>query len=382
MRLFLLFYFTIYGGMHLYLVLKVRRAFESYFGVWPTFSLSAFCVLMVLAPMATRLVERNGHDSLARILAVLSYSWMACVFWFLAYGLLVDAWNLLIRLVAFSAPDAARWAASPRAAFIAIGVLVLASAVWGLVEAAHPRLTTVRLRLEGLPPGTSPIRIVQISDLHLGLILRGRRLGKIVSLIEEAKPDVLVCTGDLAEDSFDRLRPAAEKLAAIPTPLGKFASLGNHEYYASLPLSLDFHQTAGFRVLRNEVVAVGDHLRIAGVDGPSANPGGQTDVQTESNLLPSALAPGKATILLKHYPVVREESRGRFDLQLSGHAHGGQIFPFGLLVRLNYSYGPGLHDLGAGSHLYVSRGSGTWGPPMRLFAPAEATLFIVEPPNP
>ena len=146
--------------------------------------------------------------------------------------------------------------------------------------------------------------------------------------------------------------------------------IGNHEVYAGLESSLHFLRSAGFTVLRGESVAAGGII-LAGVDDPSAGTDGQQSVAVH--------APGNTddyVVLLKHQPVADKQIP--FDLQLSGHVHGGQIFPFGLLTRLVYGVGTGLTRLGDGRLLYVSRGTGTWGPPIRLLAEPEITLITLE----
>jgi len=138
---------------------------------------------------------------------------------------------------------------------------------------------------------------------------------------------------------------------------------------------LDFTQRAGFRLLRGKGITVDGVLNIAGVDDPTGLSYGEENI-SERGLLAS-LPRDKFTILLKHRPVIDKESLGLFDLQVSGHTHRGQIFPFVLLSRLFFPYNSGLFQLSNHAILYVSRGSGTWGPPIRFLAPPEVTIFEV-----
>jgi len=200
-----------------------------------------------------------------------------------------------------------------------------------------------------------------------------------MDLIEEAEPDLVLCTGDLVDASFQHVEDLAKRLATVRPPLGKFAVLGNHEYHAGHDDCVTFMDTAGFRVLRGVSVAVGDHLRLVGVDDPSGRYVEGSCDTNETAALP-AERDSRFTILLKHRPSVREKSLGRFDLQLSGHSHGGQIVPFNWIVNMVYPLLPGLHDLGQGSLLYHSRGTCTWGPPIRLFSRPEVTLLVLRVP--
>ena len=258
---------------------------------------------------------------------------------------------------------------------VAIAVLSLVS----FFEEKRLDVRTVSLQTPRLPPGSPPLRVVQISDLHLGLTVGSREADRTVAVVRQLDPDVLVCTGDLVDATADRLTPLADGFASLRPRLGKYAVLGNHEYYAGLAESLGFLRAAGFRVLRGEIVDPSPLLRIAGVDDAvtDARETPESPVQ-EDTLLP-ADRDRPFTVLLKHRPSTEPDAEGRFDLQLSGHTHGGQIFPFHVFVAPLYPRYRGLHNLRRGSALYVSCGTGSWGPPMRLLARREITLFVIEP---
>jgi predicted MPP superfamily phosphohydrolase len=157
-----------------------------------------------------------------------------------------------------------------------------------------------------------------------------------------------------------------------------YAVLGNHEYYAGLDTSLEFLRSAGFRVLRREGVEVFPSFALYGVDDPAGARWGDTSGSDEQGFLPKGVE-RPYTLLLKHRPAIHVESRGRFDLQLSGHVHKGQIFPFNFLTYLSFPVNSGMNLLGDGAFLYVSRGTGTWGPPVRFLAPPEVTVIDILP---
>lgn len=229
-----------------------------------------------------------------------------------------------------------------------------------------------------LPAGSAPVRVVQLSDLHLSLLMGRRRFARILDRVREARPDLLVFTGDFADGASAYERGLAARLAELDAPLGKLAVTGNHEFYHGLDRSLELLRAAGFRVLRGEGVRVTKHLTVVGVDDPAARglvPAALTD---EGRVLPQR-EHAEFVILLKHQPVVDGGALGRFDLQLSGHTHGGQVFPARWGVRLFYRHIMGRYELPAGATLYVSRGAGTFGPPMRVLSPPEVTLLILRP---
>jgi hypothetical protein len=218
------------------------------------------------------------------------------------------------------------------------------------------------------------LTIAQISDVHLGLIVREERLKRILREVERAGPDILVSTGDLVDGQMGSLRGLAELLKTINPKYGKFAITGNHEFYAGLDQALNFMEKAGFTVLRGETLNLAGIINIAGIDDPTGKQFEDLRGVSERALL-SELPREKFTLLLKHLPVMDENALGLFDLQLSGHTHKGQIFPFTLITRLFFGNYSGLTHLPNNSYLYVSRGSGTWGPPIRFLSPPEVTII-------
>jgi len=218
------------------------------------------------------------------------------------------------------------------------------------------------------------LTIVQISDVHLGLIVRRNRLKRILEKVKEANPDILVSTGDLVDGQIDNLNGLADMFNEIEPPLGKYAVTGNHEFYAGLSQALRFTKESGFTILRGEGITVGDIVNIAGVDDPAGAYFKEEKHRSEAELL-SALPEDKFTLFLKHRPIIEKTSLGHFDLQLSGHTHKGQIFPFNIVTWLYYPVHAGCFNPIDGCYLYVSRGSGTWGPPIRFLSAPEVSLF-------
>jgi predicted MPP superfamily phosphohydrolase len=375
MILFLLTFLSIYGGIHLYLFIKARAALAPSLG--PSLLMALFLAVMLVAPIAVRLLDRQGFHMVARILAYIGYTWMGLIFLFFWTALCLDIFNLSMRLLALlpgSGTGSLVW--TGRYAFLALMLIVVSLGMWSAFSAWQIGLDRVSLQTAKLPARLERLKIVQISDLHLGMMVGERRLKRIVELVHEAEPDVVVCTGDLVDAKMDDLNHLADMLAQIRPPLGKFAVLGNHEFYAGVAQSKRFLEAAGFKVLRNQPYRLDGVLTIVGVDDPagSRHKGNRAAEQKEAALL-SEVDSQEFTLLLKHRPLVAPASQGRFDLQLSGHTHGGQIFPFTLITAFFYTNQTGLASLDKNSLLYVSRGAGTWGPPMRLLAPPQVTLI-------
>lgn len=373
---FLISFFSLYGLMHLYLYLRVRPLLAP--GM-RRILVGLLFTAMVLAPLLVRRLDRLDLEALAIGIAWCGYCWMGFAFLLVVILGCIDLLRLLAWISAccgFVVPSLPVFSDRNRA----LGAVLLAACctLYGGYEATHIRSEHLTLYSAKLPAGSTGIRIVQLSDVHLGLMVGEKRLRSMLAVVAAARPDILVATGDIVDGQVQRLNGLSQQFLAITPRYGSFAVIGNHEYYAGLPQSLDFLRRCGFRTLRRETVNVAGMLTIAGVDDPAGARWAESARSDEQGFL--AADPDRPyTILLKHRPVVAPESRGRFDLQLSGHVHKGQIFPFNALTYLFFPVRAGLNRLSDGSSLYVSRGTGTWGPPIRFLAPPEVTIIDLLP---
>lgn len=365
---------AVYAALNAYVFWRIWTAFPHMGSA--AVGVVAWMAAMLVAPMWVRAMDRRRRRRLASVGATVCFSWTVIVFWLCVMGFAVDAWNAGVRGVALAVPGARAVLVAPRPALLVAAGLIVAAYGWGLLEAANVRVREVTASAGRLPADMATLKLVQISDLHLGVHTGRRRLARLVELIERLGPDVLVSTGDMVDSPYHSVAAMSALLARVRPRFGKYAVLGNHDFYAGLRDSIAFHEAAGFRVLRGESVDVGRALRIAGVDDPTARLLGSAETTDEARALP-AERDGLFAVLLKHQPDVLRASAGRFDLQLSGHTHGGQVFPWNWLVRLRYRFVSGLHRPGGGSLLYVSRGAGTWGPPIRVLAPPEVTVVTL-----
>ena len=374
MNLFLMTFFLLYGGTHLYFFLKLKAAVQFGWGVGGCLAL--FLMVMVAAPVLVRVLEQQGMERTARLAAYCGYLWMGFLFLFFSAALAIDLWHGLLHAGEFfTRTDLSRLFLSRRAAFFVPLLWGAGAALYGYYEAQDIRLERVVIASPKIPRSPGTLTLVQLSDVHLGLINRKERLTRMLERVREARPDILVVTGDLVDGQINGLTGLAPLLNAIRPPLGKFAVTGNHELYAGLDHSLDFMRDAGFRVLRGEGVTIpAAHVSIVGIDDPVMYRVSGTAPEDEQRIL-SGMPGDDYTVLLKHRPAVARQSAGLFDLQLSGHVHKGQIFPFNLVTWLFYPVKTGLSRIRGGGLLYVSRGTGTWGPPIRFLAPPEVTVF-------
>lgn len=370
LTLFVITVLGIYAAMHLAVWFTVRPLL----GDRPQLPLAAaWAAAMILAPLGVRLLENAGLETAARGLALVGYSWMGFLFLAFAGSGILFGYRLLVRGLGVAFPPGLAALPTGPGPALALVLLVLATGLWGFREARQPVIEHLTLGSRHLSPKNGRLRIVQVSDLHLGLLNRQPFLTRLTTLIAPLQPDLLVATGDIVDAQINHLDGLAQIFAELKPPLGKYAVIGNHEVYAGLEQATDFIVRAGFRLLRNETVTAAPGIFITGVDDPAAATGAE-----EADLLPGGSARGW-TLLLKHRPRVSEDALGHFDLQLSGHSHRGQIFPFNFITGLAYPRQDGRYRLADGSTLYTSRGSGTWGPPMRVLAPPEITVIDVLP---
>lgn len=345
------------------------------FGFRTGICLCLFMTVTTLAPVIVRLLEKAGYDLLARIDSFLGYSWVGVLFLFCSFSLVIDFYRLMFflgRLLLRT--DLSPLKLSNHYAFFIPLLLALSVAIYGYFEARDIRTEKLTIKTPKVPEAAGRLRIVQISDVHLGLIVRHDRLERILKEVRRADPDILVSTGDLVDGQINALTGLAESLREINPRYGKFAVTGNHEFYAGLDQALVFTRKAGFTVLSDEGLTIAGVINIAGVDDPAEKYFGISRRATEEEVL-SGLPREKFTLLLKHRPLLDKEALGLFDFQLSGHVHKGQIFPFSIATWLYYPIDSGIRKLPGNAYLYVSRGSGTWGPPIRFLAPPEVTVI-------
>jgi len=373
MIIFLLIFLLVYGGLHLYMYLKAKAALG--FGAKTGILVVIWLLLMVFAPILTRQLERPGLEPAAAVMAYIGYTWMGLLVLFFCISIVIDVLRLLIFLTGLlTSKNFSSVTSVSLYHFLIPLILSVSFVIYGFFEAADIRTERIRIETSKIPPEIGSFKIVQISDVHLGIIVGEGKLKKILDIVKREEPDLLVSTGDLVDGEMCNLTGVVNMLREINPPYGKFAITGNHEFYAGLDKALSFTEDAGFTILRQEASTVGGFLNVVGVDDGEAKRFGGAGNLSEKELL-SELAQDNFTILLKHRPNLNQGSLGLFDLQLSGHAHKGQIFPFGLVTRAMYPTDDGCLKLEDGSYLCVSRGAGTWGPPIRFLAPPDVMVI-------
>ncbi|MFD3592953.1 metallophosphoesterase [Nocardia sp. NPDC058640] len=265
---------------------------------------------------------------------------------------------------------------------MAVVVIALGLSVFGVYEARRiPQVRTVDIAIPGLADGLDGLRVVVITDTHFAALDREQWSKEVVDKVNAQRPDIVGLAGDLVDGSVHKRRDQVAPLAGVEAPLGRFYITGNHEYLDDAQSWIDYMASIGWQPLHNAHRTVdrdGDRLVVAGIDDPAG-----ADVAGHGPDLPAALAgtdPALPVVLLAHQPKqVADSSAAGVELQISGHTHGGQIWPFHYLVRLDQPVVQGLSKHADNTQLYTSRGTGYWGPPMRVFAPSEITVLVLHP---
>ena len=348
---------------------------------WPTAVIVVGTLLFAAAFAAMPLLMVFGHGrrhidwAAATGDTLLGAAWVMFV-----WSLLGQLLHLVLLTAGVEDPVQSRLVAG---AVVGVVAILL---TWGYAEAMRvPRVKKVDVSIARLGPGMDGLRVAVITDTHYGPINRARWSAAVVARVNELGADLVCHVGDIADGTVEVRELQASPLASANAALSRVYVTGNHEYFSEAEGWLDYMESIGWVALHNRHVIVergGDRLVVAGVDDATAQSSGVRGHRAD---LEAALAGADAplpVLLLAHQPKqVAQAVLAGVDLQLSGHTHGGQIWPFNFLVRLEQPVVHGLSRHADRTQLYTSRGTGFWGPPFRVFAPSEITLLTLRSPN-
>jgi len=365
---------TIWTAVHVYLYTRVTAAVE--IGATGRTVAKGIVAGLALAYLVGRLLSGRWEAG-ATALTWVGALWMgfaaiaATVFAARDLGIALPAAVLARKgvLDSVTVHEVLRWSART-----AIGLAAVASA-WGFfVVIRGPLLTEVEVPLKGLPARLDGFRLVHLSDIHLGETVGSRFLERIASVVDPLDADLVVITGDLTDERDGGDGSGLRRIAAFRSRIGVFACTGNHEVYSGGQATVEALERAGIRVLRQSHRVVEGGLVVAGIDDPTFL-GGRKAIPEAIRAAVAGVPPGLPVVLLAHQPLeVEAAAAAGVDLMLCGHTHGGQLPPFLWLNRLAYRYVQGWHAV-QDMALSISRGTGYWGPPMRIGAPGEAILY-------
>ncbi|MET0233478.1 MAG: metallophosphoesterase [Kibdelosporangium sp.] len=341
---------------------------------WPTAvfvtGTVVFAGALVAFPVSMYLGHRSGgRDGAAKIGdTTLGVIWVTLV------------WSVIGQLLelALSGVD------DPLRSRISAGFVVIAAVgllVWGHTEAMRtPRVKRVDVTVARLGKDLDGTRVAVISDTHYGPLDRARWSARLAAAVNDLSADIVCHAGDIADGTAERRKDQAAPLGTVQAGLAKVYITGNHEYFSDAQGWLDHMADLGWQPLHNKHVVVrrgAAQLVLAGVDDAIAKASGVEGHGADLDRALSGVDSELPVVLLAHQPKQITQAIDRVDLQISGHTHGGQIWPFHYLVKLDQPSVHGLTRHGGRTQLYTTRGSGFWGPPFRIFAPSEITLITL-----
>jgi uncharacterized protein len=327
-------------------------------------------VLVSLSYVAGRFLERVWINSFTDTLVWVGSIWLSVMVYLLLFILLIDVYRLLAWAVPAIAP-ADGLVFRTKAYLVSAGLAVLITA-GGLISAASPVVRKIVIDIPKHANGLRELNLVMASDVHLGTVINTRRFGKLVRMVNELNPDIVVFAGDLLDED---VRPVirhnlGEMLDSIEARYGVYAITGNHEYIGGVDEATRYIQAHGVQLIRDTAQLIGDSFWLVGrEDRDGTRFGGEPRKTLDELMVPvDHLLP---VILLDHQPYHLEKAvQAGVDLQLSGHTHHGQLFPFNYITRRVYEVSRGYYKKG-NTHFFVSSGFGTWGPPVRTNSRSE-----------
>ena len=359
----------IYIGLRLIPELPVGPVFHGLAALWLVLS----CGLIPLGMLARTFERQPLADRLAWI-GLLTMGFFSSLLVLTVLRDVALASLLTIDALWPHSVPLARWRMDSAAA---VPLLALLSTAVGFVNARRrARVVTVDVPIESLPAALDGFTIVQISDIHVGPTIKQRYVDAIVDAVNRLKPDLIAVTGDIVDGSVAQLSAHTRPLGRLSARYGAYLVTGNHEYYSGADQWIAEFERLGLHVLLNEHVVLdhdGARVLIAGVTDYTAEHFDPSHRSDPAAALAGAPGDVRVRVLLAHQPrTAPAAADAGFTLQLSGHTHGGQFFPWNFFVRLQQPFTAGLARLN-NLWVYTSRGTGYWGPPKRLGAPSEIT---------
>jgi uncharacterized protein len=364
--LFFAIFFTVYGLVNLYIFVRGWQALPQ----GPSFRILYTPVFLILALsfIGGRFLEKAWLSAVSDVLVWIGAFWIAAMLYFLLALLSLDLLRLINHWIPFfpSSITAHHSAAKQVAALVITGsVLVLLIA--GHVNALSPRIKTLHLTVSKRIQNLERLTVVAVSDIHLGTLIGRKRLDTMVAKINALKPDLILLPGDIVDEDLAPVikQNLGEALTRLESTWGVFAITGNHEYIGGVEEACAYLSEHGVTVVRDRVIPLGDKLFLVGREDRSMRRfTGKTRKPLQE--LMARVDKSRPVILMDHQPFELEEGETNgADLQISGHTHHGQLWPLNFITRRVYELSWGYKKKNH-THVYVSCGFGTWGPPVRL----------------
>lgn len=359
--LFFFLFFGVYFSISYYFIYKFKKSVLINSKLKKVFII--FFILIAISFIVSHFFDTG---TIKIVLSFIGYIWLSFVFIFLSFHAFIDLILLIFKKQI-----------SKSYIFYFTTFIVITASIYGINHANHINIKNIEIKSPKLL--AKSYKIVQLSDVHFSAIYGLSKAIKIEKILNNLKPDLILLTGDFIDRGVINIEQIEEIFKNIKPALGKYAVTGNHEYYSGLEYSRTVLKNSGFILLENSSLSLDEILNIVGVNDITSIHLGDEKLDKKTQALEELKTLKNSnfkayTILLKHQPKVNNDSIKYFDLQLSGHTHAGQIFPFNFLVKIVFPYIYGLYILEPDKYLYVTSGTGTWGPPIRLFTDSEIVV--------
>lgn len=364
--LFFTIFFTLYGLINFYVFLRGWQAIPPDSTLRIPYALIFWA--LALSFIAGRFLERIAISTLSDIVVWVGSFWLAAFAYFMLIALVIDLLRLLNYIVPFFPSFITRnYARAKEITALGAVLLVTGAIAVGYFNARSPRLRTLRLHIDKNVDSLRTLNLAVASDIHLGTIIGRSRLDAIVETINALEPDLILLPGDIVDEDLGPVikQNLGETLRKLKAKYGVLAITGNHEYIGGVEEACKYLEEHGITVLRDTSVRVNNSLFVVGREDRSISQFARKKRKPLEDLM-TQVDKRFPVILMDHQPFGLDEAvRQGIDLQLSGHTHHGQIWPFQLITKAVYELSWGYLKR-ASTHIYVSSGVGTWGPPVRI----------------
>jgi len=372
---FLAVVLTFYCGVNLYIFLHGLQAF-SISPVIRKIYIFAF-ILLASAFFLGRIIERIKIGIISNTLVWVGSYWLAAMVYFLLLVLLIDIFRLIHHQIPFF-PQIFYQNPMKVHFYLGIGSVLIVGLILiaGRINALHPRIRQLEIKVDKKVAGEEEFKIALASDLHLGTVVGPRQLQKMVKQINMVCPDLILFAGDIIDEDPGLLikKDLGKQLQDLRAPFGIYTVTGNHEYIGGVTAANQYLQNHGIIVLRDSVLTLSNGIVLVGREDREAHRFSGKSRRSLEKLLKN-IDREKPVILIDHQPVnLQEAVENQINLQLSGHTHHGQLWPFNYITSAIYSISYGYRKIGD-THFYVSCGYGTWGPPIRTSSRPEIVVL-------
>jgi predicted MPP superfamily phosphohydrolase len=361
---FLTIVLTVYSAVNYYIFIRGWQALPGNTMVKSIYTIAFVCLF--LSYILSRVIERFGLTELSVTLNWIGSFWLAAMLYFVLFLVFADLMRIFNHFFHFFPSFiTSDWQKSKLVYLCGTFVLTLIIITGGFINDMNPRLKTLDITIDK-PSKIKKLKILMASDIHIGAIIGYAKVEKLVESINSHKPDIVLFPGDILDEdvSLVRKRMSGEPMKKLVSPLGVYAIPGNHEYIGGYDSASDYIESLGIKILRDKYILIGESFYLVGRDDRSKN---QFSGQKRSDLetLITGIDKTLPIIMMDHQPFALEEAvKAGVDLQLSGHTHHGQMWPFNYITNKVYELSWGYLKKG-NTQFYVSSGYGSWGPPVR-----------------